>query len=208
VDKHPWLLPLALVAAGIKCILLYSGVLFVAFSAAGAVVGFNWLSMTIGGGILGLVLFLVVGYIHGRRSAAKGECESRSGWCPVPTRWFRRPPELKQARLLKTEPMPNSTLERSPRHLTLHFGSPIEPSLSGVTITDNQGNRVNATALPHDPQHPARLVVELPELVPGTYRVAWRSLAAGNGQSVGGNFSLSVAEAETVGVHAELSPSH
>ncbi len=192
MDKYPWLLPVALIAAGIKCILLYAGVITIGFGALGAVFGLSPLQTI-------LVIALVLG--------APGGWFAWRWWrypddCPVPTRWFKvfkRESEPAHARLVKADPSPNSTLERAPERLTLWFGAPIQPALSEVKLTDASGAAIATGGATAPADDATTLTVELPHLAPGAYTVVWRSLAAANGLSVGGSFKFSVGEALGVG---------
>ena len=71
------------------------------------------------------------------------------------------------------EPPVGATVATAPPALLLYFTEPIEPAFSGVALAASDGSPVNTSAASVDPQNPAALVVPLPRLRPGRYRVSW-----------------------------------
>lgn len=71
------------------------------------------------------------------------------------------------------EPPVGATVAGSPRALRLSFSEPIEPMFSGVDLAAASGDPVKTGAPAVDPNDPAALVVPLPPLPPGRYRVSW-----------------------------------
>jgi copper resistance protein C len=190
VDKAPWLLPVLLIAAGIKCILLYSGVTFLVFGAIGSFLGVPW--------VLPAILFIVgltavAGTIYWRRMSARNECP-----IPMPImRLMKRTKTPEVARLVKAEPTPNSTVEEAPGQLRLWFGTELQPTLSQVNVVDASGAKLPVTSSV-DAAEPKCMTVAIPELAAGTYTVHWRTMSALNGQSAGGSFKFTVGEAVSV----------
>ncbi len=188
IDKYPWLLPSVLIAAGIKCILLYSGILFSFFGAIGALLGLHWLIATSLALALTVFIFTVVGFASWRWSR---------GQCPIPERWIGRTPEKKQAGLVKSSPAPNTAVQEA-SELTLWFGAPIDPSFSNVSLVDASGKPVETGEAAIDEENREVMRLALPQLDEGIYTVNWRTLHALTGITQGGSFKFRIAESASV----------
>ena len=70
-------------------------------------------------------------------------------------------------------PPVGATVTASPTTLQLFFSEPIEPLFSGAELATAAGRRVTTGAATSDPHNPAALVLALPPLAPGRYRVSW-----------------------------------
>jgi methionine-rich copper-binding protein CopC len=70
-------------------------------------------------------------------------------------------------------PPVGATVTPSPTTLQLFFSEPIEPLFSTVEIATATGSRIMTGAAAIDPRNPAALVLALPPLAPGRYRVTW-----------------------------------
>ena len=75
--------------------------------------------------------------------------------------------------LSQAVPAVGATVATSPPALRLTFSEPIEPLFSGVAVRAASGGAVAAGAASVDPQNPVVLVLPLPPLAPGRYRVDW-----------------------------------
>ena len=71
-------------------------------------------------------------------------------------------------------PAVGSTVRTSPTTVRLAFSEPLEPAFSRVHVEDAAGKAVNAGDGHVDAADHAILVVAVPSLPPGTYRVRWR----------------------------------
>ena len=70
-------------------------------------------------------------------------------------------------------PPVGGTLAASPPILRLFFTQQIEPLFSGVEVATAAGSPVKIGPAAVDPANPAALLVPLPRLAPGRYRVIW-----------------------------------
>ena len=66
-----------------------------------------------------------------------------------------------------------ATLAASPPMLRLFFTQQIEPLFSGIEVATAAGSPIKIGPAAVDPANPAALLVPLPRLVPGRYRVSW-----------------------------------
>jgi copper resistance protein C len=71
-------------------------------------------------------------------------------------------------------PLVGSTVPSAPREVTLSFTQKLEPSFSGVQVTDSGGARVDTGKAQISG---STMRVGLKPLAPGTYRVRWRALS-------------------------------
>jgi methionine-rich copper-binding protein CopC len=83
-------------------------------------------------------------------------------------------PAFAHAHLSHSEPGANTTVAEAPKQLVLTFTEQLEPSFSGVTITDGAGHDMGAS--------PAKvsgavITVALKPLVQGTYKVVWHAVS-------------------------------
>ena len=70
-------------------------------------------------------------------------------------------------------PAVGATVPTAPPVLRLYFSERVEPVFSGAELATSAGNPIQTGAATLDPQNPAALVVRLPPLQPGRYRVRW-----------------------------------
>src|SRR5437660_12710330 len=70
-------------------------------------------------------------------------------------------------------PPVGATVSDPPTALQLFFSEPIEPAFSGAELATVAGARVKTGAAAIDPRNAAVLVLPLPPLAPGRYRVSW-----------------------------------
>jgi copper transport protein len=90
------------------------------------------------------------------------------------------------AGLLSSTPAAGDTLREAPRRIVLRFTEPVEASSSGLVLLGWDGRAV--TLVPQrDLADVAAFTAELPTVVPGGYRVQWRTLSA-DGHPVEGSF--------------------
>jgi len=75
-------------------------------------------------------------------------------------------------------PAVGATVAASPSSLQLVFSEPIEPRFSGVELASAAGGPVATGTAALDPRNPAALVLPLPTLMPGRYRVNWHVVSA------------------------------
>jgi hypothetical protein len=70
-------------------------------------------------------------------------------------------------------PAVGSSVQASPPVVTLWFTQDLEPAFSGVTVTNEAGQRVDLGNAQIPQGSPAELQIGLKPLAPGTYLVSW-----------------------------------
>jgi copper resistance protein C len=70
-------------------------------------------------------------------------------------------------------PAVGSSVPNAPSIVTLWFTQDLEPAFSGVTVTNEGGQRVDLGNAEIHPGSPAELQIRLKPLAPGTYLVSW-----------------------------------
>lgn len=74
-------------------------------------------------------------------------------------------------------PAVGATLSAAPQRLQLFFTEPLEPAFSGVTLTSESGQAVATGKASVSPQNPAEMVLTVPVLAPGKYKVNWHAIS-------------------------------
>src|SRR5262249_32170601 len=77
----------------------------------------------------------------------------------------------------RAAPAVGSTIHTRPPQVKVWFTQQLEPAFSAVQVSDSNGKRVDKADAHVDPGDRTLLVVTLPPLAPGTYRVRWRVLS-------------------------------
>lgn len=95
------------------------------------------------------------------------------------------------AALVRSSPARRATLAAAPERVQLWFNEPVEPRFSTVSVWDAAGRQVDRGDARVEPGEPTRLVVGLPSLGPGSYRVRFRVLSV-DGHVVEGEFPFTV----------------
>jgi methionine-rich copper-binding protein CopC len=75
------------------------------------------------------------------------------------------------------EPAVGRTLERAPSEVRLWFTQKLEPAFSHVQVFDEHDKQVDRSDSHVDAKDPVELVVSLPPLAPGVYKVVWRAVS-------------------------------
>lgn len=70
-------------------------------------------------------------------------------------------------------PSVGATVAQAPAEVTLWFTEPLEPALSGVSVTKAAGERVDNGTATIDPKNRQELHVPLKLLPSGDYKVSW-----------------------------------
>jgi hypothetical protein len=83
------------------------------------------------------------------------------------------PAALAHAFLDHASPAVGSSVPASPPNVTLWFTQNLEPAFSGVTVTNEAGQRVDLGNAEILQGRPAELQIGLKPLPPGTYLVSW-----------------------------------
>jgi copper resistance protein C len=82
-------------------------------------------------------------------------------------------------------PPVGATVAASPPTLQLFFSEPIEPLFSAVELATAAGRPIATDPAAIDPRNPAALVLRLPPLAPGRYRVTWHVVSVDTHRSEG-----------------------
>jgi methionine-rich copper-binding protein CopC len=80
---------------------------------------------------------------------------------------------LSHAFLSEAVPLVGGTVPAPPKEIRLTFTEAIEPSFSGIDLTTGDGRAIATGPAVVDPGNDRQLVLALPTLVPGRYRVRW-----------------------------------
>jgi putative copper export protein/methionine-rich copper-binding protein CopC len=95
------------------------------------------------------------------------------------------------AKLERSEPKNNSTLQQSPKLVELWFSEELEAGLNAIEVKDQAGKRVDRGDVVLAEGN-KKAQVELGQLSPGIYTVIWRALSADQ-HAMRGSFSFTVA---------------
>jgi copper resistance protein C len=74
----------------------------------------------------------------------------------------------------QAEPGVGSTVQASPNEIKIRFTEKIEPAFSKIQVFAAAGGEVDKRDAHLDRSDPAILIVSLPKLGTGTYKVVWR----------------------------------
>jgi copper transport protein len=97
------------------------------------------------------------------------------------------------AHLVKSAPAANSHLSIAPTQLQLWFSEVAEATMTTVTVSTANGERVSIGPVSADSQNPLMLSTPFTAaLAPGTYTVTWRTVAKDDGHPSNGTFSFVV----------------
>ena len=80
---------------------------------------------------------------------------------------------LSHAFLDAAAPLVGGTISGPPKEIRLTFTEAIEPRFSGIDLTTGDGRSITTGAAAVDPGNDKQLVLALPPLSPGRYRVRW-----------------------------------
>jgi methionine-rich copper-binding protein CopC len=85
-----------------------------------------------------------------------------------------------------------SAVHGSPSQVKLWFTQQLEPAFSSAQVLDKSGQRVDKADAKVDPSDASVLLVSLPQLAPGKYKVTWRVLSVDT-HVTEGDFTFDVA---------------
>ena len=80
---------------------------------------------------------------------------------------------LSHAFLNEAAPVVGGTVPASPKEIRLTFTEAIEPRFSGIDLASGDGRTIATGPAVVDPGNDRQLVLALPPLAPGRYRVRW-----------------------------------
>jgi len=96
--------------------------------------------------------------------------------------------------LVKSEPEVGASLENSPAQVTAWFSEELDSEMSSMRVFDSQNNQVDngdGSVDLNDLDH-LTMVVSLPPLPAGTYRLHWTSVSVEDGDAEEGEFTFNV----------------
>jgi methionine-rich copper-binding protein CopC len=88
-------------------------------------------------------------------------------------------------------PAVGATLAAAPKQVQLFFTQGLEPAFSGATIVAADGQAIATGAATIDPRNPMEIVLNLPQLAPGHYKVSWHAVSVDTHRTEG-NFSFDI----------------
>ena len=97
---------------------------------------------------------------------------------------------LAHAKLVRSEPKSKETVSVAPKLVELWFSEELESGLNTIEVKDQAGKRVDRGEVTLTEQN-KKAQVELGELTPGVYTVAWKALSADQ-HAMRGSFTFSV----------------
>jgi methionine-rich copper-binding protein CopC len=71
------------------------------------------------------------------------------------------------------DPAVGSKLDKPPSEIKIWFTQEIEPAFSKIEVTDSDGKQIDKKDVHIDEKDNKLLLVSLPKLLPGAYKVSW-----------------------------------
>jgi copper resistance protein C len=75
-------------------------------------------------------------------------------------------------------PKVGAEIDTSPTEVKIWFDGSVEASFSGIEVLDADGKRVDKKDCHVDPKDSTLLIVSVPPLAAGTYKVVWHAVAS------------------------------
>ena len=104
------------------------------------------------------------------------------------------PSTLAHAALVKSEPAQRATLAKPPSQVRLWFNERLEPAYATITVSRQGGGPVAHAPARVDKDDAKLLMLDLPQLDPGTYTVKYRVLSV-DGHTVDYGYTFTVKSA-------------
>jgi methionine-rich copper-binding protein CopC len=92
---------------------------------------------------------------------------------------------LAHAFLDQAAPPIGGTVTTSPKEVRLTFSEGVEPRFSGIELATSDGRAVATAPAIRDPADDRQLVLTVPPLVPGRYRVSWHVVSVDTHRTAG-----------------------
>lgn len=86
-------------------------------------------------------------------------------------------PALAHAVVLRTDPLDGAVLADAPPNIRLWFSEEIAVSLSTFTVSASSGEVIPIAGVQADAADPTLIIIDVPKLKPGAYRVRWNVLS-------------------------------
>ena len=90
-----------------------------------------------------------------------------------------------------SDPKVGSTVGSSPTQVKIWFTEELEAAFSKIRVYDSTGKEVDSKDVKVDPTDKAIMMVSVPSLAPGTYKVHWNAVAVDT-HHTSGNFEFTV----------------
>jgi hypothetical protein len=100
-------------------------------------------------------------------------------------------PAAAHAFLHHAVPAVGSTIATAPSEVRMVFTQEIDLSFSGATLSTADGTPIATGSAALDPQDPTALVLRLPPLAPGKYKVTWHVVSVDTHRTEG-NFTFEI----------------
>ena len=88
-------------------------------------------------------------------------------------------------------PAADTTVAEPPHEVAIEFDEALEPAFSSIAVTDAHGNAVSTGKSAVDAHDRRRMTVEVGNLAPGAYTVAWVAVAE-DGHRTEGRYAFNV----------------
>jgi copper resistance protein C len=88
------------------------------------------------------------------------------------------------------KPAPDSTVS-APAQVSIEFSEALEPKLSSLSLTDENGSAASKSTATLDSADAKRMILDLSALAPGLYIVHWVSVAT-DGHRLSGSYKFTV----------------
>ena len=89
------------------------------------------------------------------------------------------------------EPKVGAKVAQSPTEITIWFSDDVEPSCCAIEVRDGSGKQVDKKDVHVDPKNKCAVIVSVPSLAAGSYKVVWRA-ACVDKHKVKGSFKFEV----------------
>src|SRR5262245_9080519 len=87
---------------------------------------------------------------------------------------------LAHAFLNQAVPPVDGTVATSPKEIRLTFSEGVEPRFSGIELATSDGRHIATGPVTRDPGDDKQLVLAVPLLAPGRYKVSWHVVSVDN----------------------------
>ena len=77
----------------------------------------------------------------------------------------------------RSEPRVGATVSKAPTAVNIWYTQQPEPAFSRIEVCNSDGKQIDKKDTHADEKDPKELIVSLPELPPGTYKVVWHVLS-------------------------------
>lgn len=108
-------------------------------------------------------------------------------------------PVRAHAQLIHSSPGDSVILEEAPGEVRLWFNESVSERFSSARLLDASGSSIPLLSIRRDPANNTLLILTLPQLLPGLYRLDWRVLSETDGHFTAGILVFGVGDVETIG---------